>query len=83
MSVVFSLWNALDDIDALVIPDDLAEALAANAAAATQFQAFSPSVRRGFLWWIKTAKRPETRSRRIADTVWRAEHGLKEPGPRS
>jgi uncharacterized protein YdeI (YjbR/CyaY-like superfamily) len=76
-------WNALDDIEALMIPPDLAAALRHNAAAAGRFEAFSPSVRRAFLWWIKSARRPETRARRIADTVWSAEHGIREPGRRS
>jgi uncharacterized protein YdeI (YjbR/CyaY-like superfamily) len=75
-------WNALDDIDALVVPADLAAALDANPAAATQFDGFSASVRRAYLWWIKSAKRPETRARRVADTVWSAERGIREPGRR-
>jgi uncharacterized protein YdeI (YjbR/CyaY-like superfamily) len=75
-------WAALDEIDALVIPPDLAEAFVANAAGSAAFSSFSPSVRRGFLWWIKSAKRPETRRQRIADTVWLAEHGIKVPGRR-
>ncbi len=53
-------WNALDDIEELTVPDDLAAALAGDAGAARNFAAFSPSARRAYLWWIKTAKRPET-----------------------
>ena len=75
-------WIALDDIDALVVPPDLAAGLAANPTAATQFVGFSPSVRRAYLWWIKSAKRPETRARRVEDTVWSAERGIREPGRR-
>jgi uncharacterized protein YdeI (YjbR/CyaY-like superfamily) len=75
-------WQALDEIEAIRVPDDLVAALAENATATAHFEAFSPSVRRGFLWWIKTARRPETRARRIADTVWLAERGIREPGRR-
>ena len=72
-------WAALDEVDAQVVPDDLAVALAANADGGAQFAAFSPSVRRGFLWWIKSAKRPATRQQRVEDTVWLAAQGIREP----
>ena len=75
-------WNALDDIEAMVIPPDLQAALDGNPSAAAQFDGFSPSARRAFLWWIKSAKRPATRAQRVADTVWRAERGMREPGRR-
>lgn len=72
-------WSALDDIDALVVPDDLAAALASSPAAAASFDGFSASAKRAFLWWIKSAKRPETRRRRIEDSVWLIERGIREP----
>lgn len=62
-------WTALDDIEALVIPDDLAVALAADEQASRHFEAFPPSARKMILYWIKSAKRVETRQRRIAETV--------------
>lgn len=62
-------WNALDDVEKLIIPADLAEALKANGNAGANFALFSGSVRKGILAWIRSAKRPETRSRRIEKTV--------------
>lgn len=62
-------WTLYDDIETLTIPPDLQQALAANAAAHSYFDAFSPSVKKGILWWIKSAKRPETRAKRIEETV--------------
>lgn len=62
-------WTALDEVEALVIPPDLTNALAANADAAKNFEAFSRSSKRGILDWIRSAKRPETRARRIAETA--------------
>lgn len=62
-------WNALDDVEKLIIPADLAEALKANGNAGANFALFSSSVRKGILAWIGSAKRPETRSRRIEKTV--------------
>ena len=69
-------------IEAMVIPPDLQAALDGNPSAAAQFDGFSPSARRAFLWWIKSAKRPATRAQRVTDTVWRAERGMREPGRR-
>ena len=55
-------------------PDDFAEALRRNAAAGRCFDGFAPGRRREYVEWILDAKRPETRSRRIAQAVeWLAE----------
>lgn len=62
-------WNALNEVDKLVVPPDLAKAFARQQKARTFFDAFPPSVRRGILEWIQNAKTPATRSKRIAETV--------------
>lgn len=62
-------WTRLDAIDRLTIPPDLARALRANATAKKHFQAFPPSSKRLILYWVGEAKRPETRARRVAETV--------------
>jgi uncharacterized protein YdeI (YjbR/CyaY-like superfamily) len=55
-------------------PADLASALAGNAAARATFEGFPPSCRREYVEWVVGAKRPETRARRVAQTVeWLAE----------
>ncbi len=74
-------WHALDGFDDLTIPDDLAAAFAANEPAARNFAAFSPGARRTYLWWIKTAKRRQTRARRIAETVRLVAQNIKNPQP--
>lgn len=51
------------------MPDDLAAALATDAAARANFAAFSPSARKQILTWVLGAKQPETRARRVAETV--------------
>ena len=66
-------WTLLDDIEALVIPADLAAALEENPLAKEHFHAFSPSAKKPLLEWIQTAKRPETRQRRIETIVTAAE----------
>jgi uncharacterized protein YdeI (YjbR/CyaY-like superfamily) len=58
-------WNSLDAIDGLVVPEDLATALAANLGAREHFDASSASVRRSALAWVYQAKRPQTRATRV------------------
>ena len=62
-------WNALDAVEALQIPPDLGQALATNPAAQQYWDAFPRSAKRGILEWISNAKKLETRTKRIADTV--------------
>lgn len=62
-------WRSLDDIEALIVPPDLNQALAANDSANQYFAAFSNTTKKVILQWIQSAKRPETRSQRIAKTV--------------
>lgn len=70
-------WYALEAVDALQIPPDLAAALAAFPEAARNFDAFPKSVKRGILEWISTAKRPETRARRIGETARLADQNIR------
>lgn len=70
-------WDALAAAEDGVIPDDLQHALDANAAAAANFEGFSRSARVAILSWIETAKRPETRAKRIAETVDLAAEGKR------
>lgn len=62
-------WSAYDAIEDLTLPDDLAEALAAAPTAQAYFDAFPPSSKKNILWWIVSAKRSETRTKRVAETV--------------
>ena len=70
-------WNALDSIEALVIPPDLDKALFDNKVAQQYFNAFPRSVKRGILEWIASAKKPETRAKRIDETVTLAEKNIR------
>jgi uncharacterized protein YdeI (YjbR/CyaY-like superfamily) len=70
-------WNALDKAEALEIPPDLAKALAANKAAAQYFEAFPRSVKRAILEWISNARKPETRARRVEETVTSAAKNVR------
>lgn len=68
-------WTMLDDVENLVVPVDLAEAFAAHPPAATEWEAFPRSIKRGILEWIVHAKKPETRARRISETAELAARG--------
>lgn len=62
-------WTSLDAVEDLLVPADLAAALDALPDARRHFEAFPRSVRRGILEWIVTAKRPDTRRRRVEETA--------------
>ena len=60
-------WTIMDQAEALIVPDDLAEGL--HESGLENFRAFSPSRQRNILAWIVLAKRPETRERRVVQTI--------------
>lgn len=62
-------WDALNNIDALILPDDLQRRFNRNKLALKNWSEFPPSTKRGILDWIQSAKRPETRQKRIDETV--------------
>lgn len=70
-------WEELNDVDDLVIPDDLRDALTAAAPAWEVFSGFPPSVTRNILRWIASAKTAPTREKRIAATAEEARHGRR------
>lgn len=51
------------------LPAYLAKAFKANLSAWQHFQLLAPTYRRDFVVWIHTAKRPETRERRIRESI--------------
>ena len=74
-------WTFLDDVEKLIVPDDLAVALNKNNRGKRNFEAFNASARKVILIWIKTAKRQETREKRISETVRLATKNLKAAHP--
>ncbi|MEO0913053.1 MAG: YdeI/OmpD-associated family protein [Pseudomonadota bacterium] len=73
------LWDAMADVDALIVPDDLAAALKTEPGAEAHFTAAAPSYRRNILRWIKRAKGEATRAKRIATIVAQSARGEKVP----
>lgn len=70
-------WTALDSVEDLVEDDDLRAALDSAPGARANWDAFPPSVRRGILEWILSAKRPETRANRIRETAEQAAKNIR------
>jgi uncharacterized protein YdeI (YjbR/CyaY-like superfamily) len=70
-------WTVLDRVDALEVPDDLARALAASPAAEATFAAYPASAKKAALWWIESARRPQTRAKRLAEIIRRATDGQR------
>ncbi len=62
-------WDALAATDALHMPPELEAALDAVPSAATNFASLSASTRKMVLFWLASAKRPETRQKRLEQIV--------------
>jgi uncharacterized protein YdeI (YjbR/CyaY-like superfamily) len=59
------------------VPDDLAAALAADDAARQHFASLSFTHRKEWVRWVTDAKRPETRSNRVAKTAEAMRQGVR------
>lgn len=59
------------------LPDDVTLLVEANPDAAATWDSLSPSNRRDYARWIQEAKRPETRQRRVEETVRKLASGEK------
>jgi len=70
-------WTVLDNAEALREPDDLTAELDAVPAARTAWDAFPPSSRKLGIANVDMARRPETRSARIAKLVSDAAEGKR------
>lgn len=62
-------WTALDDVENGIIPKELQTAFEANPTAYENYQNFSPSYRKSYLYWLNQAKRETTREKRIAEII--------------
>jgi uncharacterized protein YdeI (YjbR/CyaY-like superfamily) len=62
-------WNSMDNIEELKIPGELKEALAADKKARNNFEAFSDSYKKILLYWLESAKTPQTRANRMTKII--------------
>jgi uncharacterized protein YdeI (YjbR/CyaY-like superfamily) len=71
------MWESLDKVEALELPDELVKAFKKNKLAKANFEKFPPSSRKLILQWLASAKRDETRHKRIEETVTLAAQNIK------
>jgi len=62
-------WSQTDQVDALVIPSDLAAAFDDTPEARAAYDSLPDAAKKQLLWAVYSAKRPETRARRVADVI--------------
>ncbi|KNH08720.1 hypothetical protein XU18_0840 [Perkinsela sp. CCAP 1560/4] len=62
-------WSLMDDVENLILPEGLRVALNSDKRALDYFDTQSRSVKKHMLHWVGTAKRAETRKKRIEDIV--------------
>jgi uncharacterized protein YdeI (YjbR/CyaY-like superfamily) len=74
------LWNFMNDVDNLVVPEDLSQELSKLDGAAEFFNSINPSSKRFILRWIKLAKTDKTRKNRIKKITELSSRGEKLPG---
>ena len=70
-------WSMQDAAEALIEPPELASALDASPEARRHWDAFPRSPRRALIWWVMSAKRSETRQRRVTTIVEEAWQGRR------
>jgi len=70
-------WILLDEVEALVIPEDLKEALANYKGSEKFFDNLSNSAKKILLHWVVSAKRKETREKRVLEIAENASRNLK------
>ncbi|WP_306643265.1 YdeI/OmpD-associated family protein [Sanyastnella coralliicola] len=74
------LWNFMDDVDNLVVPDDLRKALQTYDTAEAFFEQINDSSKRFVLRWVKLAKTDKTRQKRIQELALLSSRGEKLKG---
>nr|WP_321244700.1 YdeI/OmpD-associated family protein [uncultured Psychroserpens sp.] len=70
-------WTALDNVEKGIIPKELQDAFDNNQKAFTNYNSFSPSYRKSYLYWLNQAKREETRQKRIAEIIKLCDANIK------
>lgn len=70
-------WDALNEVEELIVPEDMLKLFKKNKKAFENWKTFSRSIQRGILEWISNAKKEETRTKRIVETISLAEKNIK------
>lgn len=70
-------WTTLDDVENMVVPKDLMAAFNSHPVAYENYKAFSRSYRKSYLYWLNSAKRTETREKRIQEIIHLCGNNIK------
>lgn len=70
-------WTALDDVENGIIPKELQTAFNQHPTAFENYQNFSPSYQKSYLYWLHQAKRTATREKRIKEIIYLCENNIK------
>jgi uncharacterized protein YdeI (YjbR/CyaY-like superfamily) len=70
-------WKALNDVDKVKYPEELNRAFNKSKKAKANFDAFPPSTKKQILYWIQSAKTPETKAKRIKETISKATKNIR------
>ncbi len=70
-------WTILDEVEALIIPKDLKDEFANYKGSMEFFDSLSKSAKKVLLYWVVSAKRRETRQKRILEIAENASKNLK------
>ena len=71
-------WTALDDVENGIIPQDLQAAFDKTPQAMENYNSFSRTYRKSYLYWLNQAKRPATRVKRIEEIIHLCKNNIKE-----
>ncbi len=70
-------WSEMDDVENGIIPEDLQAAFDENNRAYEHYQNFSKGYRKSYLAWLHSAKREETRKKRISEIIELCHNNIK------
>lgn len=70
-------WSALNDVENVIIPKILQEQFNKNPLAFKNYKNFAPSYQKAYLYWLDSAKRDETKKKRLEEIVRLCESNLK------
>ncbi len=70
-------WTSIDNVEAMIMPEELEYVLNTNTTARLFFDAFPASAKKGIYQWIASAKTETTRMKRIRETVDLAEKNIR------
>lgn len=70
-------WTFLDAVEALIVPEDLKREFENHKGSMEYFESLSKSAKKILLYWVVSAKRKETRQKRVLEIAVNASENLK------